>query len=117
MLARIARELGRADDAAALTERTDALAARVRERLWDPEREVFAARRWSGAFVESLAPTSFYPLVAGIATPEQAEALVRKHLLDPERFWGPRPLSSTTYDRPHRTTSTGEGASGRRSCS
>jgi putative isomerase len=25
---------------------------------------------------------------------------VRKHLLDPERFWGPRPLPSTTYDDP-----------------
>jgi putative isomerase len=100
MLSRIATLLGRRDEAAALTERADALAARVRERLWDPEREVFAARRWSGEFVESLAPTSFYPLVAGIATPEQAEALVRKHLLDPERFWGPRPLPSTAYDDP-----------------
>ena len=48
MLSRIATLLGRADEAAALAERADALAARVRERLWDPEREVFAARRWSG---------------------------------------------------------------------
>ena len=100
LLARIARLLGRGDEAAALDERAEALAARVRERLWDPEREVFAARRWSGEFVASLAPTSFYPLLAGIATPEQAEALVRKHLLDPERFWGPRPLPSSAYDDP-----------------
>lgn len=100
MLARIATLLGRADEAAALAERAEALAARVRERLWDPEREVFAARRWSGEFVASLSPTSFYPLVAGIATPEQAGLLVRKHLLDPERFWGPRPLPSTAYDDP-----------------
>lgn len=100
MLARIATELGRDDDAATLTARADALAARVRERLWDPERQVFAARRWSGDWVRSLSPTSFYPLTAGIATPEQAEALVRRHLLDPERFWGPRPLAATTYDDP-----------------
>jgi putative isomerase len=100
MLSRIATLLGRRDEAAALAERAEALAERVRERLWDPEREVFAARRWSGEWVESLAPTSFYPLVAGIATPEQAQALVRKHLLDPERFWGPRPLPSTAYDDP-----------------
>jgi putative isomerase len=100
MLSRIAALLGRADEAAALTERADALAARVRERLWDPAREVFSARRWSGEWVSSLAPTSFYPLAAGIATPEQAEALVRRHLLDPERFWGPRPLAATTYDDP-----------------
>ena len=100
MLSRIATLLGRADEATALTERADALAALVRERLWDPGREVFSARRWSGEWASSLAPTSFYPLVAGIATPEQAEALVRRHLLDPERFWGPRPLAATTYDDP-----------------
>jgi putative isomerase len=100
MLSRIATLLGRADEAAALMERADALAARVRERLWDPEREVFSARRWSGEWVQSLAPTSFYPLVAGIATPEQADALVHRHLLDPERFWGPRPLPASTYDDP-----------------
>jgi putative isomerase len=100
MLSRIATLLGRADEAAALMERADALAARVRERLWDPAREVFSARRWSGEWVSSLAPTSFYPLAAGIATPEQAEALVHRHLLDPERFWGPRPLAATAYDDP-----------------
>lgn len=100
MLGRIAAELGHAGQAAALGERVDALAARVRERLWDPDRQVFAARRWSGEWVQSLSPTSFYPLTAGIATAEQAEALVRRHLLDPERFWGPRPLAATTYDDP-----------------
>jgi putative isomerase len=100
MLTRMAALLGRDADAEALGARADGLAARVRERLWDPERQVFAARRWSGEWVRSLSPTSFYPLTAGIATPEQAEALVRRHLLDPERFWGPRPLAATTYDDP-----------------
>jgi putative isomerase len=100
MLARIAAALGRPEEAARLGERADALAARIRDRLWDPDRDVFAARRWSGEFVRSLSPTSFYPLTAGIATAEQAEALVRRHLLDPERFWGERPLAATTYDDP-----------------
>jgi putative isomerase len=100
MLARIARTLGLPEQSAALSERSDALAARVRARLWDADRQVFAARRWSGEWVASLSPTSFYALVAGIATAEQAEALVRRHLCDPERFWGPRPLAATTYDDP-----------------
>ena len=100
MLAQIAALLGRRDDATALAARADALASRVRERLWDPERAVFAARRWSGEWVRSLAPTSFYALTAGIATPEQAEALVRRHLLDLEQFWGPRPLPASAYDDP-----------------
>ena len=88
MLAASPSPLGRADEARALTERVDALAARVRARLWDPEREVFAGRHWSGAFAERLCPTSFFPLVAGIATPAQAEASVRRHLLDPEPLLG-----------------------------
>jgi putative isomerase len=100
MLARIAAELGRAREATALAKRAEALAARVRERLWDPEREVFASRFWSGAFSDRLSPTSFYPLTAGIATAEQAQALVRRHLTDPARFWGERPLPSTPYDDP-----------------
>ncbi len=100
MLSRIAGVLGLAEDAEALAGRAEKLAERVRERLWDPDRQVFAGRRWSGEWIRSLAPTSFYPLTAGIATAEQAEALVRRHLLDPNQFWGPRPLPATAYDDP-----------------
>ena len=40
---------------------------------------------WSGAFVRSLGPTSFYPLAAGVPTPEQTEHLLA-HLADPEHL-------------------------------
>jgi len=72
----------------------------VRTRLWDPEREVFAGRLWSGEFTRSLSPTSFYPLLAGIATPGQAEAMVRRWLADPRRFGGPYPVAGTPHDDP-----------------
>jgi putative isomerase len=98
MLARMADELGRAEDAAALRERGAHLAELVRTGLWDAERGVFANRKWNGAFVRSVAPTSFYPLLAGIATPEQAEASVRGWLLDPGRFWGDWPIAGTPLD-------------------
>jgi putative isomerase len=75
-----------------------ALRERVRERLWDPERRVFANRRWDGRFARSLAPTSFYPLLAAIATPEQAHALVHEHLL--RGFWGALPVAGTPHDDP-----------------
>ena len=67
-LSSMARVLGRDDEAAAFADRAAALAERVRGRLWDDERGIFANRRWDGRFVRSLAPTSFYPLVAGVAT-------------------------------------------------
>lgn len=100
MLARIADALGHRTEARSISGRVEAMAARVREHLWDPERRIFAGRYWSGDFSDRLAPTSFYPLVAGIATPAQAEDMVRRHLVDPERFWGERPLSATPYDDP-----------------
>ena len=100
LLAGMAAALGRGAECRRMRERSLALGARVRERLWDPEREVFANRGWDGRFARSLAPTSFYPLLAGIASPEQARRLVREHLLDTERFWTPMPVAGTPADDP-----------------
>jgi putative isomerase len=76
------------------------LAEAVRSRLWDERRGVFAGRLWSGEFTKSLSPTSFYPLLAGIATPAQAEAMVRGWLTDPRRFGGPYPVAGTPHEDP-----------------
>jgi putative isomerase len=54
---------------------------------------------WNGSFVRSIAPTSFYPLLAGIATPEQTEHLLR-WLDDPRKFGGDWRLPSVTRDDP-----------------
>jgi len=99
MLARIAAALGREAEAEALERRTEALKARIADRLWDPERRVFANRLWSGRFVRSLAPTSFYPLLCGAARPEQARAMVDL-LSDPAKFGGEWLLPSVTRDDP-----------------
>lgn len=99
MLALIATELGESEAAARLADRADALKTRIAERLWDPERQVFANRLWSGAFVRSLAPTSFYPLLCGAARPDQARAMVAL-LADPAKFGGEWLLPSVTRDDP-----------------
>ena len=99
MLALAAAELGRQDEARRLEVRARALAARISEALWDPEREVFANRLWSGRFVSSIAPTSFYPLAAGAASPAQARALIG-WLEDPHRFGGRFVLPSVSRDDP-----------------
>jgi putative isomerase len=77
-----------------------ALAAAISEKLWDDERGVFANRLTDGAFIRPIAPTSFYPLAAGAATAEQAEALVSGWLDAPERFGGAFGLPSITRDDP-----------------
>ncbi len=83
-----------------LAGRAAELAEAVRTRLWDREREVFAGRLWSGEFTRSLSPTSFYPLLAGIATPAQAEAMVQRWLADPREFGGPYPVAGTPHSDP-----------------
>jgi putative isomerase len=99
MLASMARALGRESEAEQLASRSEALKARIRERLWDDHRQVFANRLWSGKFIASLAPTSFYPLIAGAASAEQARALLPL-LTDVTKFGGTWRLPSCTRDDP-----------------
>ena len=99
MLALAAAELGRGEEAQRLATRARALAERIGEALWDPERDVFANRLWSGRFVSSIAPTSFYPLIAGAASADQARALL-VWLEDRRRFGGRFMLPSVSRDDP-----------------
>jgi putative isomerase len=99
MLGLMARALGRMDEA----KRHEANAASLRQKIgthfWDESRKIFANRLWSGAFVKSVAPTSFYPLLCGAASQEQQKHLV-KHLEDPKKFGGTFGLSSVSRDDP-----------------
>jgi putative isomerase len=99
MLSNMASVLGHHDDAREF----EAAAARSRtlisEQLWDDERKIFANRQRKDGFVRSLSPTSFYPLLCGAATPEQASHLL-EYLKDEKTFAGPYPLPNATRDDP-----------------
>ena len=99
MLARIARVLGHEDRAAAHDKAADALRQKIGAGLWDDGRKIFTNRLWTGKFVRSLGPTSFFPLVCGAASPEQKKHLL-KHLADPKTFGGAFVLPSTARDDP-----------------
>lgn len=100
VLARMAAELGREDDAARLAGRSARHRETISERLWDGDRKVFANRLVDGGFVEPLAPTSFFPMAAGAASAEQVEALVSGYLTPREKFGGVPGLPSVTRDDP-----------------
>ena len=53
-----------------------------------------------GNFVAPLAPTSFYPLIAGIGSPEEHAALVERYLRATDKFGGAFGLPSVTRDDP-----------------
>ena len=99
MLSLILAEMGEVAAARAYAGRAAATRALIRDELWDSVRGVFANRLWSGAFVRSLGPTSFYPLVAGVPTPEQTRLLLA-HMVDPKTFGGDPVLPGVTRDDP-----------------
>ncbi|MHB9034334.1 MAG: MGH1-like glycoside hydrolase domain-containing protein [Anaerolineae bacterium] len=101
----LAAQLGRLSEQAAYLARRDALAQAVRRWLWD-ERDGFyynadlqcklepvipglhknQKEMWPCLPVRILGWTGFLALWAGVATPEQAERMVRAHLVNPAEF-------------------------------
>jgi hypothetical protein len=99
-LASIAEKLQRGDEAAELRSRS----SRYREKLqtlWNAESGIFLNKDLrSGQFSTRLSPTNFYPMLAHAATPEQAQAMVSRHLLNPKEFWGEWVIPSIARDDP-----------------
>eukprot|EP00937_MAST-01D_sp_MAST-1D-sp2_P003752 g3752.t1 len=63
------------------------LSAAVRDQLWDAELGAFVNKfTTNGTFYRRVSPTSFYPLLAGIATDEQAATMATRWLLNASRF-------------------------------
>ncbi|VDC19939.1 MGH1-like glycoside hydrolase domain-containing protein [Pseudogemmobacter humi] len=99
MLAKIATELGHSEDAAEFTVLAGSSRAKIRSELWDESRKIFANRQRGGGFVRSVGPTSFYPMLCGAASPEQAEHLIA-HLENPETFGGEWVIPNVSRDDP-----------------
>jgi alpha,alpha-trehalase len=70
--------LGRKDDAQKWLQRADARKDRIQKYLWDPARRLFFDYDFETGVRSSYEYiTTYYPLWAGLATPEQAQELVR----------------------------------------
>ena len=100
MLSRIAGELGRNKDARELRRRARDYSSRM-ARLWDSgESLYYNLRTDTGEFSRRISPTNFYPMIAGVPSAEQVEAMLREHLTDPDEFWGEWVIPSTPRDDP-----------------
>jgi len=87
-LAQIADELGRAGEAKELRARSERYRASLAT-LWSEQDGIFLNKDLhTGQLSHRLSPTNFYPLLARAATPTQAHAMIEKHLLNPDEFWG-----------------------------
>jgi putative isomerase len=97
MLSNMAALLGKSGEATEFADLAERSRTLIHSHLWDGERGVFANRQRKGGFVHSLSPTSFYPLLCGAASPEQAFRLL-EHLDDPSTFGGDFVIPNATRD-------------------
>jgi len=87
-MAVLAEKLGRRDDVEKYNAKADDLEKLVREKMWSESDGMFLnidAR--TGQFVKIKTWTNLVPLWAGIATPDQAERMIRDHVLNANEFW------------------------------
>jgi putative isomerase len=79
-------------------------AARYRAKLatlWNNDAGIFLNKDLhTGQFSTRLSPTNFYPLLAKAATPQQADAMIKNHLLNPKEFWGEWVIPAIARDDP-----------------
>jgi len=99
-LAALAECLGRARDARSFRRQYAAIAGRINALLWDEEHGIYCNRHWDGRFSRRWSPTSFFPLIAGVAPRERAERMVREHLLNEREFWGAYVIPSIARSDP-----------------
>ena len=99
-LAEIAELLGRHTEACELKERAQIIGDSLKT-LWNEEAGIFMNRRTdTGEFYGRLSPTLFYPLLAGLATQEQARRMTDHYFYGPDYFWGDYIMPSIARNDP-----------------
>ena len=94
-LAQIAGELGRTAEAKELQERAQKYSQSLAS-LWDESAGIYRNKNLrSGEMDKRLSPTNFYPLLAKVPSKEQAERMVREHLMSTQEFWGEYVIPAT----------------------
>ncbi len=87
-LADIANELNKPDIVSELNQRAEKYTASLKT-LWSEPFGLFLNKNLTdGKFSYRLSPTLFYPMLAKVATQQQAERMVKEHFYNPNEFWG-----------------------------
>lgn len=74
-----------------LNKRYESVSAAINANLWDSDNNIYVNVRYytqnsSHVFSYHLAPQAFYPMMAGVATPDQVSDLINLHLANPDEF-------------------------------
>lgn len=99
LLGAIAGLLGYDEEAARWRAEYEETVRALNDKLWDPVARIYAASLDEGGHNPNKIVTAFWPLLAGAAPPDRAEALAA-HLTDPASFWRYHPIPSVAADSP-----------------
>ena len=73
-------------EAQRLRARAQSLQMNISSRFWSEESQIWVNRFPNGTFYPRITPTSFYPMMAGVGTDAQVEAVVQRWLYNKSRF-------------------------------
>jgi neutral trehalase len=107
-LAVLANALGKSGDATEYARKAEDLKHRVQEKMWSDVDGMFLnidSRTQQFARVKTW--TNFVPLWAGLATREQADRMIKDHLLNPQEFWAPNGVRTIASGEPLYNPSSG----------
>lgn len=114
-MAKICREFGMSKDCEYFTEKAEKLAEAIREECYDKRDKMFYSVDvdiktrpydwfhkglgvfWKTLYIKVRCWSNFLPMLIGIATPEQAEAL-KNHIMNEDTFLSPGGIRSLSYD-------------------
>lgn len=85
-LATLAGIINRPEDAKKMKARAASQRGLIAKHLWDEHGGIFTNLFWNETFYRRISPTSFYAMMAGAPTDEQAAAMVTNWLLSPNHF-------------------------------
>jgi putative isomerase len=97
-LAKIARAIGKDEDAEMWQRRADEMARRMIDLAWDSKSGFFWASR-NGSRVTVRTPFNLFPLITGQMPSEISDRLVA-HLTDERQFWSRYPVPTVAMDDP-----------------
>lgn len=99
-LSEIAEILDRVEIVSELKSRAEKYSAKLEE-LWDEEDGIYRDKNLStGKFSKHLAPTNFYPLIAGLPNQVRAKRMIDENFFNPELFFGEYMIPSIARNDP-----------------
>ncbi|MGA2229437.1 MAG: trehalase family glycosidase [Tepidisphaeraceae bacterium] len=97
----IASQLQEPADAQAYTDHAERLKQLINDVFWDETDGFYYDRNEkTGERVKVKSVAGFFPLWAGVATPERARRIIQEHLINPNEFWLKYPIATYAKTEP-----------------